>query len=75
MYGWGGGNLSSPLSSGQPYDRWALVSRSDGPFHRGPMLATSGEEIVSASGSHYDDPFSIVKLGSITPRIHPPCKS
>jgi len=42
----------------------ALVSRSDGPFHRGPMLATSGEEIVSASGSHYDESFSIVKLGS-----------
>ncbi len=42
----------------------ALVSRSDGPFHRGPMLATSGEEIVSASGSHYDESFSVVKLGS-----------
>jgi coenzyme F420 hydrogenase subunit beta len=42
----------------------ALVSRSDGPFHRGPMLATSGEEIISASGSHYDESFSIVKLGS-----------
>ena len=42
----------------------ALVSRSDGPFHRGPMLAASGEEIVSASGSHYDESFSIVKLGS-----------
>jgi len=42
----------------------ALVSRSDGPFHRGPMVATSGEEIVSASGSHYDESFSVVKLGS-----------
>lgn len=42
----------------------ALVSRSDGPFHRGPMLATSGEEIISAAGSHYDESFSIVKLGS-----------
>jgi coenzyme F420 hydrogenase subunit beta len=42
----------------------ALVSRSDGPFHRGPMLATSGEEIIAASGSHYDESFSIVKLGS-----------
>ncbi|HUL37267.1 MAG TPA: Coenzyme F420 hydrogenase/dehydrogenase, beta subunit C-terminal domain [Thermodesulfobacteriota bacterium] len=41
----------------------ALVSRSDGPFHRGPMLATSGKEIISASGSHYDESFSIVKLG------------
>jgi coenzyme F420 hydrogenase subunit beta len=42
----------------------ALVSRSDGPFHRGPMLATTGEEIVSASGSHYDESFSIVNLGA-----------
>jgi coenzyme F420 hydrogenase subunit beta len=42
----------------------ALVSRSDGPFHRGPILATSGEEIISASGSHYDESFSVVKLGS-----------
>jgi coenzyme F420 hydrogenase subunit beta len=42
----------------------ALVSKSDGPFHRGPMLATSGEEIVSASGSHYDESFSIAELGS-----------
>jgi coenzyme F420 hydrogenase subunit beta len=28
------------------------------------MLATSGEEIISASGSHYDESFSIVELGS-----------
>jgi coenzyme F420 hydrogenase subunit beta len=42
----------------------ALVSRSDGPFHRGPMLATSGEEVISASGSHFDESFSIVELGS-----------
>ena len=42
----------------------ALVSRSDGPFLRGPMLAASGEEIISASGSHYDESFSVVKLGS-----------
>jgi coenzyme F420 hydrogenase subunit beta len=42
----------------------ALVSKSDGPFHRGPLLATSGEEIVSASGSHYDESFSIAELGS-----------
>jgi coenzyme F420 hydrogenase subunit beta len=42
----------------------ALVSKSDGPFHRGPMLAVSGEEIVSASGSHYDESFSIIELGS-----------
>jgi len=42
----------------------ALVSRSDGPFHRGPMVATSGEELISASGSHYDESFSVVKLGS-----------
>jgi len=42
----------------------ALVSRSDGPFHRGPMLATSGEEIISASGSHYDESFSVINLGS-----------
>ena len=41
-----------------------LVSRSHGPFHRGPVLATSGEEIVSASGSHFDESFSIVELGS-----------
>jgi coenzyme F420 hydrogenase subunit beta len=42
----------------------ALVSKSDGPFHRGPMLATSGEEVISASGSHYDESFSIAELGS-----------
>ena len=42
----------------------ALVSKSDGPFHRGPMLATSAEEIISASGSHFDESFSIVALGS-----------
>ena len=42
----------------------ALVSRSDGPFHRRPILAISGEEIVSASGSHYDESFSVVELGS-----------
>ncbi len=42
----------------------ALVSKSDGPFHRGPMLATSGEEVISASGSHYDESYSIVELGS-----------
>ncbi|MFB3884501.1 MAG: Coenzyme F420 hydrogenase/dehydrogenase, beta subunit C-terminal domain [Thermodesulfobacteriota bacterium] len=42
----------------------ALVSKSKGPFRRGPMLATSGEEILSASGSHYDESFSIVKLGA-----------
>jgi coenzyme F420 hydrogenase subunit beta len=42
----------------------ALVSRSDGPFHRGPMLATTGEEIISAAGSHYDESFSVISLGS-----------
>ena len=42
----------------------ALVSRSDGPFHRGPKLAVSEEEIISASGSHYDESFSIAELGS-----------
>jgi coenzyme F420 hydrogenase subunit beta len=42
----------------------ALVSKSEGPFHKGPMLATSGEEIISASGSHFDESFSIVELGS-----------
>ncbi|OGP53489.1 MAG: hypothetical protein A2162_08430 [Deltaproteobacteria bacterium RBG_13_52_11b] len=42
----------------------ALVSRSDGPFHRAPLLATTGEEIVSAAGSHYDESFSVVNLGS-----------
>jgi coenzyme F420 hydrogenase subunit beta len=42
----------------------ALVSKSAGPFHRGPMLATSGEEVISASGSHFDESFSIVELGS-----------
>jgi coenzyme F420 hydrogenase subunit beta len=41
----------------------ALVSKSDGAFHRGPMLATSGEEVISASGSHFDESFSIVELG------------
>jgi coenzyme F420 hydrogenase subunit beta len=42
----------------------ALVSRSDGPFHRGPLLATTGEEIISAAGSHYDESFHVAELGS-----------
>ena len=42
----------------------ALVSRSDGPFHRAPLLATTGEEIISAAGSHYDESFHIGELGS-----------
>jgi coenzyme F420 hydrogenase subunit beta len=42
----------------------ALVSKSAGPFHRGPMLATSGEEVISASGSHFDESFSVAELGS-----------
>jgi coenzyme F420 hydrogenase subunit beta len=41
----------------------ALVSRSNGPFHRAPMLATTGEEIISAAGSHYDESFHIAELG------------
>ena len=41
----------------------ALVSQSDGPFHRSPHLATSGEEIIAAAGSHYDESFPLVKLG------------
>ena len=42
----------------------ALVSRRDGPFHRAPLLATTGEEIISAAGSHYDESFHIGELGS-----------
>jgi coenzyme F420 hydrogenase subunit beta len=42
----------------------ALVSRSDGPFHRGPLLATTGEEIISAAGSHYDESYHVAALGS-----------
>jgi coenzyme F420 hydrogenase subunit beta len=42
----------------------ALVSRSDGPFHRAPLLATTGEEIISAAGSHYDESFHVGELGS-----------
>jgi coenzyme F420 hydrogenase subunit beta len=42
----------------------AVVSKSDGPFHRSPLLATTGEEILSAAGSHYDESFSVVNLGS-----------
>jgi coenzyme F420 hydrogenase subunit beta len=41
----------------------ALVSQSDGPFHRSPHLATTGEEIISAAGSHYDESFPLIKLG------------
>lgn len=52
----------------------ALVSKSDGPFHRGPMLATTGEEIISASGSHYDESFSVISLGSHYSTYSPPCK-
>jgi coenzyme F420 hydrogenase subunit beta len=42
----------------------ALVSKSEGPFHRAPLLATTGEEIVSAAGSHYDESFHVAELGS-----------
>jgi len=42
----------------------ALVSRSDGPFHRGPLIATTGEEIISAAGSHYDESYHVGALGS-----------
>jgi coenzyme F420 hydrogenase subunit beta len=42
----------------------ALVSRSDGPFHRAPLLATTGEEIISAAGSHFDESFHVAELGS-----------
>ncbi len=42
----------------------ALVSKSDSPFHRSPFLATTSEEIISAAGSHYDESFSVVELGS-----------
>jgi coenzyme F420 hydrogenase subunit beta len=42
----------------------ALVSKSDGPFHRGPLLATTGEQIISAAGSHYDESYHVGVLGS-----------
>jgi coenzyme F420 hydrogenase subunit beta len=42
----------------------ALVSRGDGPFHRAPLLAMTGEEIISAAGSHYDESFHVAELGS-----------
>ncbi len=42
----------------------ALVSRSDGPFHRAPLLATTGEEIISASGSHYDESYHLAEFGT-----------
>lgn len=42
----------------------ALVSRGDGPFHRAPLLATKGEEIISAAGSHYDESFHVAELGA-----------
>jgi len=42
----------------------ALVSRSKGPFQRAPILATTREEIISAAGSHFDESFSVVELGS-----------
>jgi coenzyme F420 hydrogenase subunit beta len=42
----------------------ALVSKSDGPFRRSPLLATTSEEIISAAGSHYDESFSVVEIGS-----------
>jgi len=41
----------------------ALVSQSSGPFHRSPHLATSGEEVISAAGSHYDESFPLIQLG------------
>jgi len=42
----------------------ALVSRSVGPFQRAPLLATTREGIISAAGSHFDESFQIVELGS-----------
>jgi len=42
----------------------ALVSRSAGPFQRAPLLATTREAIISAAGSHFDESFQIVELGS-----------
>ncbi len=42
----------------------ALVSRSKGPFQRSPILGTTREEIISAAGSHFDESFSVVELGS-----------
>ena len=42
----------------------ALVSKSKGPFQRGPLMATSREEIISAAGSHFDESLSILELGS-----------
>ena len=43
----------------------ALVSRSDGPFHRAPLLATTGEEIISSAGSHFDESYHVGELGSL----------
>ena len=42
----------------------ALVSRSRGPFQRGPVLARTRDEIISAAGSHFDESFPVVELGA-----------
>jgi len=42
----------------------ALVSKSKGPFQRAPFLATTREEIISAAGSHFDESFPVIELGS-----------
>jgi coenzyme F420 hydrogenase subunit beta len=42
----------------------ALVSKSKGPFQRAPFLAETREDILSAAGSHFDESFPVVELGS-----------
>ena len=42
----------------------ALVSKSKGPFQRAPFLAETREDIISAAGSHFDESFPMVELGS-----------
>ena len=42
----------------------AVVSKSDRPFHRISFLATNSEEIITSAGSHFDESFSVVELGS-----------
>ena len=41
----------------------AIVSRPAGPFSRGPMVATTPEELIQAAGSHFDESQSVHALG------------
>lgn len=42
----------------------ALVSKSTSLFRRTPVLATTREDVISSAGSHFDESFQVIELGS-----------